>query len=99
MICTGTQNALSVTGSSEMQYKLMKEMYTGCEIVMGNLEITMMEHWRDISFLKVSVCARNSCAVMATYAVPTFLRPTVSGPSWWTKTGLLLLFLESDVIV
>ncbi|KAM6980733.1 receptor tyrosine-protein kinase erbB-3a [Aplochiton taeniatus] len=52
MVCTGTQNALSVTGSSEMQYKLMKEMYTGCEIVMGNLEITMMEHWRDFTFLQ-----------------------------------------------
>ncbi|XP_062321423.1 receptor tyrosine-protein kinase erbB-3a [Osmerus eperlanus] len=52
VICTGTKNSLSVTGNSEMQYKLMKEMYTGCEIVMGNLEITMMEHWRDISFLK-----------------------------------------------
>ncbi|XP_028431360.1 receptor tyrosine-protein kinase erbB-3a [Perca flavescens] len=30
----------------------MKEMYTGCEIVMGNLEITMMEHTRDFSFLQ-----------------------------------------------
>lgn len=28
-------------------------MYTGCEIVMGNLEITMMEHTRDFSFLQV----------------------------------------------
>ena len=97
VICTGTQNALSATGSLDMHYKLMKEMYTDCEIVMGNLEITMMEHWRDISFLKVScVCARNRCTIMATYAVPTSLRPTVSGPSWWTKTGLLLM---SDVTV
>ncbi|XP_056158077.1 receptor tyrosine-protein kinase erbB-3-like isoform X2 [Lampris incognitus] len=52
VVCSGTWNALSVSGSSEMQYKLMKEMYDGCEIVMGNLEITMMEHWRDFSFLK-----------------------------------------------
>ncbi|KAM3877619.1 receptor tyrosine-protein kinase erbB-3-like [Diretmus argenteus] len=35
-----------------MQYKLMKDMYTGCEIIMGNLEIIMMEHWRDFSFLQ-----------------------------------------------
>uniref|UniRef100_A0A8C9ZPK1 Receptor protein-tyrosine kinase n=1 Tax=Sander lucioperca TaxID=283035 RepID=A0A8C9ZPK1_SANLU len=40
------------TGNSELQYNLMKEMYTGCEIVMGNLEITMMEHTRDFSFLQ-----------------------------------------------
>uniref|UniRef100_A0A673WUZ9 Receptor protein-tyrosine kinase n=1 Tax=Salmo trutta TaxID=8032 RepID=A0A673WUZ9_SALTR len=52
MICSGTQNALSVTGSSQTQYTLMKEMYSGCEIVMGNLEITMMEHWRDFTFLQ-----------------------------------------------
>ena len=53
-VCTGTKNALSMTGSSDMQYKLIKEMYTGCEIVMGNLEITMMEPARNFSFLQVS---------------------------------------------
>uniref|UniRef100_A0A8C8HIL9 Receptor protein-tyrosine kinase n=1 Tax=Oncorhynchus tshawytscha TaxID=74940 RepID=A0A8C8HIL9_ONCTS len=52
LICSGTQNALSVTGSSQTQYTLMKDMYSGCEIVMGNLEITMMEHWRDFTFLQ-----------------------------------------------
>ncbi|KAM7402022.1 hypothetical protein PAMP_017296 [Pampus punctatissimus] len=52
VVCSGTKNVLSVTGNSEIQYKLMKEMYTGCEIVMGNLEITMMEHTRDFSFLQ-----------------------------------------------
>ncbi|XP_020339071.1 receptor tyrosine-protein kinase erbB-3-like [Oncorhynchus kisutch] len=52
VICSGTQNALSVTGSSQTQYTLMKEMYSGCEIIMGNLEITMMEHWRDFTFLQ-----------------------------------------------
>ncbi|KAK7144283.1 hypothetical protein R3I94_010640 [Phoxinus phoxinus] len=51
-MCTGTQNLLSVTGTSEVQYKLMKEMYTGCQIVIGNLEITQMEHNRDFSFLQ-----------------------------------------------
>ncbi|XP_051985705.1 receptor tyrosine-protein kinase erbB-3a [Xyrauchen texanus] len=51
-VCTGTQNLLSVTGSSEVQYKLMKEMYTGCQIVIGNLEITQMENSRDFSFLQ-----------------------------------------------
>uniref|UniRef100_A0A673LS67 Receptor protein-tyrosine kinase n=1 Tax=Sinocyclocheilus rhinocerous TaxID=307959 RepID=A0A673LS67_9TELE len=43
---------LYVTGSSEVQYKLMKEMYTGCKIVIGNLEITQMEHNRNFSFLQ-----------------------------------------------
>lgn len=53
VICPGTQNGLSVTGTLDNQYKLIQQ-YTGCEIVMGNLEIIMMEHTRDFSFLRVS---------------------------------------------
>ncbi|KAM7006929.1 receptor tyrosine-protein kinase erbB-3a isoform 2-T2 [Tautogolabrus adspersus] len=52
VVCSGTKNVLSTTGNSEIQYNLMKELYSGCEIVMGNLEITMLEHTRDFSFLQ-----------------------------------------------
>uniref|UniRef100_A0A8C3A3X6 Receptor protein-tyrosine kinase n=1 Tax=Cyclopterus lumpus TaxID=8103 RepID=A0A8C3A3X6_CYCLU len=52
VICSGTKNVLSTTGNSEIQYNLMIEMYSGCEIVMGNLEITMMDHTRNFSFLQ-----------------------------------------------
>lgn len=55
VVCTGTYNGLSTTGNSDIQYNLMKKMYSGCDIVMGNLEITMMDHNRDFSFLKVSL--------------------------------------------
>uniref|UniRef100_A0A3P9IQ48 receptor protein-tyrosine kinase n=1 Tax=Oryzias latipes TaxID=8090 RepID=A0A3P9IQ48_ORYLA len=51
-VCPGTQNGLSTTKDSEIQYNQMKSMYTNCNIVMGNLEITMMEHNRDYSFLQ-----------------------------------------------
>ncbi|XP_061833621.1 receptor tyrosine-protein kinase erbB-3a isoform X2 [Nerophis lumbriciformis] len=51
-VCSGTQNGLSTTGNSSDQYNLARERYTGCEIVMGNLEITNMEHIRDFSFLQ-----------------------------------------------
>ncbi|XP_023687634.2 receptor tyrosine-protein kinase erbB-3a isoform X1 [Paramormyrops kingsleyae] len=51
-VCTGTQNSLSMTGNSDVQYNIMKDMYTGCEIVMGNLEITHMEQNRNFSFLQ-----------------------------------------------
>lgn len=51
-VCSGTQNGLSTTGNSEIQFNMIKERYTGCEIVMGNLEITMMEHNRNFSFLQ-----------------------------------------------
>ncbi|XP_075966594.1 receptor tyrosine-protein kinase erbB-3a isoform X1 [Anarhichas minor] len=52
VVCSGTKNSLSTTGNSEIQYNLMKDMYTGCEIVMGNLEIIMMDHSRNFSFLQ-----------------------------------------------
>uniref|UniRef100_A0A669EQ57 receptor protein-tyrosine kinase n=1 Tax=Oreochromis niloticus TaxID=8128 RepID=A0A669EQ57_ORENI len=51
-ICDGTKNSLSTTGNSEIQYNLMKTRYNNCDIVMGNLEITMMDHTRDFSFLE-----------------------------------------------
>ncbi|XP_017271404.1 receptor tyrosine-protein kinase erbB-3a isoform X2 [Kryptolebias marmoratus] len=51
-VCTGTQNGLSTTGSPDEQYETMKKMYNNCDIVMGNLEIIMMDHTRDLSFLQ-----------------------------------------------
>uniref|UniRef100_A0A673BQT8 receptor protein-tyrosine kinase n=1 Tax=Sphaeramia orbicularis TaxID=375764 RepID=A0A673BQT8_9TELE len=52
LVCPGTQNGLSSTGSQENQYNLIKDRYDGCEIVMGNLEITQIESNWDLSFLK-----------------------------------------------
>lgn len=50
-VCTGTKNALSSTGTPAQHYNNLKERYTGCEIVIGNLEITQMEDNLDFSFL------------------------------------------------
>uniref|UniRef100_A0A669F8J6 Receptor protein-tyrosine kinase n=1 Tax=Oreochromis niloticus TaxID=8128 RepID=A0A669F8J6_ORENI len=47
-----TENGLSSTGSQENQYNLIRNRYYGCEIVMGNLEITQIESNWDFSFLK-----------------------------------------------
>uniref|UniRef100_A0A1A7X1Q7 Receptor protein-tyrosine kinase n=1 Tax=Iconisemion striatum TaxID=60296 RepID=A0A1A7X1Q7_9TELE len=51
-VCPGTQNGLSSTGSQENQYNLIRDRYDGCEIIMGNLEITQIESNWDFSFLK-----------------------------------------------
>uniref|UniRef100_A0A1A8I9U5 Receptor protein-tyrosine kinase n=1 Tax=Nothobranchius kuhntae TaxID=321403 RepID=A0A1A8I9U5_NOTKU len=51
-VCSGTQNGLSSTGSQENQYNLIRDRYDGCEIIMGNLEITQIESNWDFSFLK-----------------------------------------------
>lgn len=53
VVCHGTQNGLSSTGSQENQYNLIKDRYDGCEIIIGNLEITQIESNWDFSFLKV----------------------------------------------
>ncbi|XP_061531847.1 receptor tyrosine-protein kinase erbB-3b [Phycodurus eques] len=52
VVCLGTQNGLSSTGSQENQYNLIKERYDSCEIIMGNLEVTQIESNWDFSFLK-----------------------------------------------
>ncbi|XP_049921768.1 receptor tyrosine-protein kinase erbB-3b [Epinephelus moara] len=52
VVCPGTQNGLSSTGSQETQYNLIKDRYDSCEIIMGNLEITQIESNWDFSFLK-----------------------------------------------
>ncbi|XP_029012955.1 receptor tyrosine-protein kinase erbB-3b isoform X2 [Betta splendens] len=52
VVCPGTQNELSSTGSQENQYNLIKDRYDGCQIIMGNLEITQIESNWDFSFLQ-----------------------------------------------
>ncbi|KAM9855228.1 receptor tyrosine-protein kinase erbB-3b [Aulostomus maculatus] len=52
VVCSGTQNGLSSTGTHENQYNLIKEHYESCEIIMGNLEITQIEDNWDLSFFK-----------------------------------------------
>uniref|UniRef100_A0A4W4HQS0 Receptor protein-tyrosine kinase n=1 Tax=Electrophorus electricus TaxID=8005 RepID=A0A4W4HQS0_ELEEL len=50
-VCLGTKNGLSFTDSYAQHYSNLKERYTGCEIILGNLEINLMEHDFDFSFL------------------------------------------------
>ncbi|GFN83663.1 epidermal growth factor receptor [Plakobranchus ocellatus] len=52
--CHGTTNGMGYSGTLEMHYQRLKQRYTGCTYVNGNLEITNM--WQakdhDLSFLK-----------------------------------------------
>lgn len=52
-VCAGTLNGLSVTGDAQHQYATLHKMYNNCEIVMGNLEIVLIDHAQDLSFLQV----------------------------------------------
>lgn len=55
-------------------------MYTGCEIVMGNLEISMMEHNRDFSFLQVRLWPFTP---LTDLQYESLRRATQSVPVWW----------------
>ncbi|XP_029769924.1 receptor tyrosine-protein kinase erbB-3-like, partial [Terrapene carolina triunguis] len=50
--CAGTLNGLSVTGDAPHQYQTLYKMYNNCEIVMGNLEIVLIDHNQNLSFLQ-----------------------------------------------
>uniref|UniRef100_A0A669QG39 Receptor protein-tyrosine kinase n=1 Tax=Phasianus colchicus TaxID=9054 RepID=A0A669QG39_PHACC len=45
-------NKLSSLSDLEQQYRALRKYYENCEVVMGNLEITSIEHNRDLSFLR-----------------------------------------------
>ncbi|XP_015264180.1 PREDICTED: receptor tyrosine-protein kinase erbB-3 [Gekko japonicus] len=51
-VCAGTLNGLSVTGDALQSYQTLHKMYNNCEIVMGNLEIVLIEQNQDLSFLQ-----------------------------------------------
>lgn len=58
-VCAGTLNGLSVTGDAQHQYQTLHKMYNNCEIVMGNLEIVLIDHTQDLSFLQVTLGTRG----------------------------------------
>ncbi|XP_036175473.1 receptor tyrosine-protein kinase erbB-4-like [Myotis myotis] len=51
-VCAGTENKLSSLSDLEQQYRALRKYYENCEVVMGNLEITSIEHNRDLSFMR-----------------------------------------------
>nr|XP_019945291.1 PREDICTED: receptor tyrosine-protein kinase erbB-4-like [Paralichthys olivaceus] len=51
-LCTGTANKLSTLSNLEQQYRTLRKYYENCEVVMGNLEITSIDHGRDLTFLR-----------------------------------------------
>uniref|UniRef100_A0A8B9T409 Receptor protein-tyrosine kinase n=1 Tax=Anas platyrhynchos TaxID=8839 RepID=A0A8B9T409_ANAPL len=52
LLCQGTNNKLTQLGHVEDHFTSLQRMYNNCEVVLSNLEITYVEHNRDLSFLK-----------------------------------------------
>lgn len=52
-VCLGTDMKLALPSSLENHYETLKLLYTGCQVVHGNLEITHLHGNPDLSFLEV----------------------------------------------
>jgi hypothetical protein len=56
LVCYGTANGFSLSGSQMFHYQRMRKRYTGCTFLHGNLEITHLESRKgmtfDLSFLE-----------------------------------------------
>uniref|UniRef100_A0A3P8PEB9 Receptor protein-tyrosine kinase n=1 Tax=Astatotilapia calliptera TaxID=8154 RepID=A0A3P8PEB9_ASTCA len=51
-ICRGTDMKLALPSSLENHYETLRLLYTGCQVVHGNLEITHLHGNPDLSFLQ-----------------------------------------------
>lgn len=52
-VCLGTDMKLALPSSQENHYETLRLLYTGCQVVHGNLEITHLHGNPDLSFLQV----------------------------------------------
>ncbi|KAI4895365.1 hypothetical protein NFI96_015948, partial [Prochilodus magdalenae] len=51
-VCLGTDMKLALPSSLENHYEMLRLLYTGCQVVHGNLEITHLKGTPDLSFLE-----------------------------------------------
>lgn len=52
-VCLGTDMKLALPSSLENHYETLRLLYTDCQVVHGNLEITHLRGKPDLSFLQV----------------------------------------------
>lgn len=77
-VCAGTENKLSSLSGQEQQYQQLLKMYTDCEIVMGNLEITNIFANRNLTFLKVRTKSKKIAHLVLHLGLRSFKDPAVT---------------------
>lgn len=97
-VCAGTHNGLSVTGHAHQQYQTLQKMYNNCEIVMGNLEIVLIEQNPDLSFLQTirEVTGYVLIAMNAFTYLPLQNLRIVRGKQYYEKENALTIFLNYE---
>ncbi|XP_060793411.1 receptor tyrosine-protein kinase erbB-3b isoform X2 [Neoarius graeffei] len=96
--CPGTKNGLSFTESPGQHYNNLKEHYNGCEIIIGNLEITLMQRDFDFSFLE-TVREVTGYVLIATNQfrrLPLEQLRVIRGSMLYDKEWALSVFLNFD---
>ncbi|KAB5546524.1 hypothetical protein PHYPO_G00073070 [Pangasianodon hypophthalmus] len=97
-VCSGTSNGLSFTESSAQHYNNLKNLYSGCEIIIGNLEITLMERDFNFSFLG-TVREVTGYVLIATnqfHRLPLEQLRVIRGNTLYDKEWALSVFLNFD---
>lgn len=51
-VCQGTSNKLTLLAQPDDHYRTIARMYTNCTVVLENLEITYIQEYHDLSFLR-----------------------------------------------
>ncbi|XP_072910496.1 epidermal growth factor receptor isoform X4 [Hemitrygon akajei] len=51
-VCSGIENKLTMLSNAQDHYNNLRRTYNACEVVMGNLEITFLQPYHDVSFLE-----------------------------------------------
>ncbi|XP_030624452.1 receptor tyrosine-protein kinase erbB-3b [Chanos chanos] len=97
-VCPGTMNALSITGNPDQHYRNLKERYNGCEIILGNLEITHMEDHLDFSFLNTirEVTGYILIAMNQFRRLPLERLRVIRGKTLYEKEWALSVFLNFE---
>lgn len=52
-MCQGISNRLTLLATVDDHYNNLVRMYSNCTVVLENLELTYIQDYHDLSFLKV----------------------------------------------
>ncbi|XP_069586274.1 epidermal growth factor receptor [Ranitomeya imitator] len=93
VVCLGTDNKLTQIGSPEDHYNFMRRMYNGCQVVLGNLEITHLKRNYNVSFLEdiQEVDGYVLIAVNAVKQIPLVNLRIIRGNTFHKNSALAIL--------
>ncbi|XP_034957242.2 epidermal growth factor receptor isoform X1 [Zootoca vivipara] len=98
-VCQGTSNKLTQLSSVDEHYNSLKRMYEGCEVVLGNLEITHVNHTYNLTFLRSiqEVAGYVLIAINTVKSIPLENLQIIRGNTLYENAALAVLLNYNDV--